>query len=114
MTNPDGRGRRRGPDVFTSQLLSFDEMVADFRSLYDNFTAKERSNFRAWLESVKTLNAEGDQWCARLLVKIECDEFDEAGNTLRWADVVLSPRTMLAAVRAWDAGEDFAPSSVLP
>lgn len=112
MTNPDEGGRR--PDFFTSQLLSFDEMVADFRSLYDNFTAKEQSDFRAWLERVRTLSAEGDPWCARLLVKTECDECDEAGNTLRPADADFSPTTMLAAVRAWDAGEDFAPPSVLP
>ena len=112
MTNPDEGGRR--PDIFTSQLRSFDEMVADFRSLYGSFTAKEQSDCRAWLERVQTISAEGDPWCSSLLVKTECDEFDEAGNTLRSADAGFSPTTMLAAVRAWDAGEDFAPPSVLP
>ena len=70
--------------------------------------------FRAWLERVQTLNAEGQQWCASLQIQTQYDVCDEAGNTLRWADVGFSPTTMLAAVRAWDAGEDFAPSSVLP
>ena len=114
MTEPNERGRGRKPDVFTSQLRHFDEQLSDFRSQYDNFTADERSGFRAWLERVEVLYSEGHEWNALLKVRTEYDVCDAAGNTLRWADADFSPKTMLAAVRAWDAGEDFAPSSVLP
>jgi hypothetical protein len=49
-----------------------------------------------------------------LNVSAESDECDDQGNVLRWADARFSPMTMLAAIKAWDEGNDFAPPGVLP
>jgi hypothetical protein len=116
MSEPDGPGRPRGPkgEVFARQLRRFDGKIADLRGFYDGLNAEERSGFRSWLERVDTAADEGRQWSAQVLVRTECDVCDESGETLRWADAVFSTLTMLAAIKAWDSGQDYAPFSVQP
>lgn len=114
MAESDGREEGRTPDVLASQLRHFDCQIADLRQWYDSLVPSEREQFRAWLERVIIVASEGSQWGALLRVGTEYDVCDRDGNTLWWADAEFSPRTMLDAVKAWDAGEAFTPSSVLP
>jgi hypothetical protein len=109
-----GRRRRRGPDIFAVQLRHFDGQVADFRAWYDGFPAEDKARIRAWLERVEALAREGCEWSALLEVRTEYDECDADGDTLRWADVRFSPSTTLAAIRAWDAGEEYTPPGIQP
>ena len=112
MDEPD-RGGRRQPDVFVSQLRYFDGMVLDLRGFYDSFTPEEKLQFRFWLERVLALQQECP-WSAFLQVKVEYDLYDEKGEMVDFAGADFSPNTMLAAIKAWDAGEDFAPQTILP
>jgi hypothetical protein len=114
MTEPNDSGRRRNGDVFARQLRHSDEKVSDFRKFYESLETDKRAEFRSWLEKVKALNEEGAQWSAQLRVRTEYDGCDENGETLRWADAEFSARTAIDAVKAWDAGENFSPDTVLP
>jgi hypothetical protein len=100
--------------VFDDQLRQFDAEISHLRQFYECLTPDERSRFRAWLKKVAALTSEGAEWGAHLKVRIENDECDEEGNVLRWADAEFLPSTMLSAIAAWDAGEDFAPPGRLP
>ena len=108
----NGGNRERNP--FTAQLRSFDERIANFRCLYDGYSAEEKSGFRAWIERAATLSAEGGEWCAMLRIKTEYDVCDESGETIRWCDAEFSAATVLSAIRAWDEGQEYAPSSIWP
>lgn len=110
MDESDDSGSRPFRHVFAQHLRKLDNDLAEFRLLYDSFDADERIRFRQWLERVSALNAEST-WNVCLRVKCETDVLDEDDNLLRWADAELSPTTMLRAIRAWDAGEEFAPDS---
>jgi len=107
-------GGNRGGDPFTSQLRSFDERIANFRNLYVEYSVDEKSRFRAWIERAATLSAEGDEWCAMLRVRTEYDVCDESGNTILGCDAEFPPSTVLGAIRAWEAGQEYAPSSTQP
>ena len=107
-------GGNRGLNPFTSQLRSFDERIANFRSLYDEYSVEEKSRFRAWIERAATLSAEGDEWCAMLRIRTEYNECDESGTPIRGCDAEFSASTVLKAIRAWEAGQEYAPSSTQP
>lgn len=111
MSESDESGRRRRLNHETAELRKFDEDVSELREFYNNFDIEERSQFRAWLEQVASLATEGYQQSVLLRIRTQYDVCDENGETLRWGDVEFSPGSMLAAIKAWDAGEDFAPES---
>lgn len=114
MSDHQEQGDDRWRDPFASQLRHFDQLLADFRKFYDNLSPNERVGFRTWLERVEALAVEGYSWGAQLRVRAEHDECDQHDNVVRWADTEFSCSTMLSAVQAWEAGEGFAPPSVLP
>lgn len=100
--------------AMAGQQRHFDNQLSDFRQFYESFPPGERAKIKAWLEKVEAVGREGLEFNMLLNVKVENDECDERGTVLRWADCQFSPMTLLAAIRAWDAGEDFAPPGVLP
>ena len=114
MSDHNGDGRRRRPDVFITQLRGFDEKLANFRTYYDNFEAEDRPRFRAWLERAIALSEEESEFGALIRIQTEHDQYDSDGNLVGWADAEFTPATMMSAIRAWEAGNEYAPSSVRP
>lgn len=99
--------------VFERQLREFDNQICVFRQLYESSSPEERAGIREWLERVKVL-ANEVEWNMNLCVKTEYDEVDDEGNVIDYAGCDFSPSTLLMAIKAWDAGETFAPDGTFP
>ena len=114
MPDHNRDGRRRVSDIITMQLRGFDQRLADFRVYYDSCDAEDRTRFRAWLERAAALNEEGSELGALIQIRTELDLCDSDGNRTSWVDAEFSPSTMMSAIRAWEKGEEFTPSSIQP
>ncbi len=113
LEKEDGEGNK-SRDAFTRQLRHFDNQLSEFRQSYDSRSAEERKQLREWLEKVSNLQEEGYDWNMNIRVHTENDVLDDNGELIRWGDADLTPATMLQAIKAWDEGDNFTPSSVLP
>jgi hypothetical protein len=91
-----------------------DDELADLRQAYESFTPLEQATIRAALERAEGVSCELAELGIRLKIEVEHDERDEAGNTTRWANCEFSLPATLMAIRAWDAGDVFAPNEPLP
>ena len=95
----------------TEHLARFDREIQELRSWYDSATADERDDFIGWLSVLVTVvERNPDRRRFTLSCRINNLETDDAGNALYNGVVFLAPKAMLAAVTAWDAGEEFLPS----
>lgn len=97
-----------------SQQRSFDDRIAAFRENYLAFPDEQRASLKAWLEKAHALERENADRPMMLMVRTEIDVYGEDGKPVRWADNQFTAGTLLSAVSAWDAGEDFVPHTVLP
>ncbi|NQT15465.1 MAG: hypothetical protein HQ582_22095 [Planctomycetes bacterium] len=109
----DGEGNI-SPHIFTRQLRHFDNQLSEFRQFYYSHSAEQRKQLREWLEKVSNLQEKGYDWNLNIRVHAENDVFDDNGELIRWGDAIFTPATMLRAIKAWDEGNNFTPSSVLP
>jgi len=98
---------------FTMQLKQFDNQLSEFRQFYESHSTEERKQLREWLEQISELQRAA-RWNMRIQIHAENDIFDGDDELIRWADAVFAPATMLSAISAWDAGNNFTPSSALP
>ena len=79
---------------------------------YDKLSNEERIAFQSWLERLAQLVAEQPS-SPPISVLCRTDVFDisDEGDVIYDGVVHLDPATMLAAVQAWEAGEEFTPNS---
>lgn len=89
----------------------FDARLADSRSFYHEMDTEERARYRAWLARVHSLEDE-IEWEGGIMIHHHNNVDEDATST--WDGFEFSPSTMLAAIRAWDAGEPYAPDSNRP
>jgi len=99
--------------AFHCQQRRFDDELSDFRRTHESMPAEEKSQFRAWLEKLDSVEDES-LWHATVHVHVTDEKVDENGNTIRWADSDFTVGTMLIAINKWDAGEDFTPNGSMP
>lgn len=92
----------------------FGKQIANFRRFYESYSPGIRADLRSWLEKVEIVVKEGERWGLLLSVKSEKCACDRSGVFVRWEGVDLSLTTLLLAIRAWDAGYDFAATDELP
>ncbi len=93
------------------QLATFDREIQELRSWYDAATTDDRSEFKQWLTDLVAVAArQPDIVQFTLGCKVNILETDNDGNVVYDGVVFLSPKPMLAAVTAWDAGDEFVPS----
>lgn len=109
--NPDDNALKH---VFSSQLKNFDLQISECRRWFESFSSEEQKQIRDWLEKLAECASQGGQWGATARAFIENEKVDEEGHPPHVGTTLLSPHTLLMAVRAWENGGDFTPDSVRP
>ncbi|TWU44476.1 hypothetical protein Poly51_59320 [Rubripirellula tenax] len=93
------------------QLAEFDREVQEFRAWYLEATPDDRSEFRSWLEDLAPIAIRQPSSLAfTLLCRVNNYQTDDEGNEVYNGVVWLTPKAMLGAITAWDAGDEFLPS----
>jgi hypothetical protein len=124
-------------DIHSRQLRRQDSKLADLRRWYEGNSPEQRAKIREGLEKADaatkdlaggmylTVKVENNEVGDQIDEIDEIDEFDEfnesgevesteADDATPWEDCHFCIWTTLEAIRAWDAGQDFTPHTVLP
>jgi hypothetical protein len=88
----------------------FDEKMADMRRQYARLSPEGKDKLRRCLEDLSSPAKEMLECGFLVRVQQEIDFEDDEGNRI-FATVEYDPNVLLQAVKAWDAGEDFAPGN---
>lgn len=97
--------------INAKHLADFDREIQEFRLWYDAASPAEREEISRWLAE---LTAVAERNPARQRFTLHCRvnnlETNSEGDVVYNGAVYLTPKPMLAAITAWEAGEEFVPS----
>lgn len=113
MSMKDDADGRNFDHVFRTQLRHFDNQLSEFRQFYESHSTEERKQLRDWLEQVNQLQ-QAANWNISIRIYAENEILNDNDELIHSASAVFTPTTMLSAISAWDQGDNFTPSTVLP
>lgn len=97
-------------------IQRFDQELQEFRTSYFSLNEGERTDFREWLESIASVQANMPQpnmpqLALQLSLRLSVDNSftNEHGELEYDGGGAISPSTLLKAVLHWDANENYTP-----